>query len=225
MKCISLVGIERAGKGTVIAELKKVYGEQIVFVNEPGSAPRAEIFRAILKPKELGQAETLVADRRHYISTYQPSSAVYYHTMMAARYDLFENRILKLQDTEIVFSDRGHLCTLAYQCFAQGMMGHIGDWQANYYRLFVDNRVDDLHVYLHISPEESCKRKDNRRSEDAFDEATLDFYRKVDQGYVFGIDFVNSLHRGVRGLIINGELSEEEVFREIRDLVVRVKNK
>lgn len=222
-KYISLVGIERAGKGTVLASLNNDLSlSGFKFVREPGSSPRARIFREILKPRETTtQDKALPETVLAALAESRISPEVYYHVMVAGRYDLFEN----LKDQPKILSDRGHLCTLAYQCFGQQLFHHIGDWQADYYRLFRDRNIDDLHIFLDITPEESINRRSGRASNDPFDEAELGFYTRVREGYLHGLNFVNTTSSKTRTAIVSGAQKEDVVFEQVKQLILDHLNK
>ena len=220
IKYVSIVGIERAGKGTLIHALRSNPDlKDIIFVNEPGSSPRARIFRAILKPREESSAESISGPDLRRISELKVSPEVYFHTMTAARHELLD--MLTETAGATIISDRGHLCTLAYQCYGQGLTHHINVWQDTYRKLFIDNNIDDLHVLLDISPEESLRRKDSRQSTDAFDEKDLKFYEDVRRGYLRGLEFINTQSRSVkpRGIIVSGAQPKEQSLTEMTTII------
>lgn len=218
---VSIVGIERAGKGTLLESLKGDPGlAGVHFVHEPGSTPRADIFRAVLKPKEESVLETVSKESLRRIRDFTISPEVYYHTMMAARHDLLQT--FASGESKSIISDRGHLCTLAYQCYGQELHDYILYWQEDYKRLFQDTGINDLHILLDISPEESVRRRPDRRSTDNFDSAEFSFYKKVREGYLSGLAFIRGCDFLInRTVIVNGERDPDIVLSEVRQIVHR----
>jgi thymidylate kinase len=219
IKYVSLVGVERCGKGTQINLLKDFFGdgEGVDFLREPGTTTLGDILRAGMKPEDSDSSLYLNKSTLAHLadSMKNLSSSDYFYMMMFQRGVLMRN-ISSGKAGDKLISDRGHLCTYAYQLCAQKLSmrpAYQELWLNAYKKMF--EGVDDLHIILDIEPEESLKRKASRKSSDPFDEASLDFINNVRTGY----DLANDLLSDAKPDMINGMRSKEEVFDDLRKAI------
>ncbi len=221
IKYASLVGVERCGKGTQIEMLKEFFGdgEGVDFLIEPGSTTLGSILRAGMKPKDPDSSFylsdstlTYLADDMSYLS-----ATSYFHMMMLQREVLMRQVSLGSAGDKLI-SDRGHLCTYAYQLVAQKLNiepGYHDVWYMAYQKMF--NSIDDLHIILDIEPEESLRRKVGRKSSDAFDDASIGFISNVRGGYDIAAKLISLAKTDKKRVIkINGMQAKEKVFEDLR---------
>jgi thymidylate kinase len=225
IKYVSLVGVERCGKGTQINLLKDFFGDGdgVDFLREPGSTALGSILRSGMKPKDSESSLYLSASSLSYLaddmSCLAPTS--YFHMMMLQREVLM--RQISLGDSRDKFiSDRGHMCTYAYQLCAQKLnmsSGYQDVWLNAYKKMF--EGIDDLHIILDITPEESLIRKVGRKSSDSFDEVSLDFIANVRSGYDLADDLLSDIRpdKKRRVIMIDAMRSKEEVFDDLRKAI------
>jgi thymidylate kinase len=81
--------------------------------------------------------------------------------------------------------------------------------------------IDDLHIILDITPEESLIRKVGRKSSDSFDEVSLDFITNVRSGYDLADDLLSDIRpdKKRRVIMIDAMRSKEEVFDDLRKAI------
>jgi dTMP kinase len=115
------------------------------------------------------------------------------------------------KENKIIISDRYFTSTLAYQ----GQKGFSIEKALKISKIF-DLPKPDLIIYLKISPETSIKRKfrekknlDRHEADKKFLEKISQFYNKLIKNQIFG-----------KWVVVNGEMSIEEVAKEIRKIVL-----
>ncbi len=169
---IAFEGLDGSGKTTQVALLSdflRARGHAVFTTREPGGTPIGERIRAVLH------------DVRH--AEMHPHTELLLYA--ASRAQLVAQEIRpRLARGEIVLSDRFADSTLAYQGYGRGLpletLHTILDFAT-------DGLRPDLVVYLDVSPEVGLRRNVQAAAEGAewnrMDAQTLDFYRRVAQGY------------------------------------------
>lgn len=203
---ITLEGGEGSGKTTILnnieSYLNKKYPNKIVRSREPGGVRIAEDIRNIILDKQNtnmdGKTEALLyaASRRQH---------------------LVEKVFPNLKEGKIVISDRYLDSSLVYQGFAR----EIGIKQVLDINLFaIDNTLPELTLILDLDPELGLSRinKNNSREVNRLDLESLNFHKKVRQGY---LELKNLFKDRIK--IIDASKSIEEVtdncIKEIENLL------
>lgn len=201
---IVLDGPDGSGKTTQLKLLERRMGEEgrdAVFTREPGGAPLSEALRDLIKSDLGGSASALTQSLMFW----------------AARRNYLEEVVWRAIDRGIpVFSDRGDSSTLAYQIY--GKQAH--NLENEFWRmraLVFGDRTPDLYIFLDVSPEVAYSRThtEERKGEMShFDAESIEFYRRVHQGY-------NAFREEVPGsvVLIDGECAPAEIHEEIYKLV------
>jgi dTMP kinase len=200
---ITAEGNEGAGKSTIVkraADYLASKGFDVITTREPGGIAIAEQIRAILLDRNHagmdGRTEALLyaaARRQHYVEKIAPA----------------------LQEGTTVLCDRFIDSSLAYQGYARGLGI---DEILSINRFAIENAFPDLTLYLDVDPELGLRRVSRRgdREINRLDLESLDFHRKVRQGYL-------ELMSRFPGRIvrIDGSGTEDEVFEEARQALDR----
>jgi thymidylate kinase len=219
VKYVSLVGVERCGKGTVIDGIKSVFEESPYFVREPGTTALGEMLRTGMKPNDndLPLAKTQLAHDLNKSMKLDPEG--YFFMMMLQRTVLLQD-FFGTNEARKIVSDRGHMCTFAYQLYAQGLIkspGYKDMWLEYYKNKFA--HVDDLHVLIDIRPEESLARKAGRANSDEFDAKSLEFISAVREGYKKSFELVSDIKGLGVCVVVDGSQSKEKVLADVAGLV------
>jgi len=203
---VTFEGIEGSGKTTQIGRLAErllAGGEPVVATREPGGSPLGRRLRTILLAEEtvpIGPTAELllyVADRaQHLHDVIEPALAAGTH----------------------VLCDRYLEATLAYQGFARGV--DLDFIRALHQRPPLDRRPDRT-ILLDIDPDLGLARARQRNedlavaaAEGRFERETLEFHRRVREGYLSLADA-----EPFRFRIVAAEGSAEEVEARIADLL------
>lgn len=197
---ITFEGTEGAGKSTQIPIVKKYFedkGFDVLTLREPGGTPCAEEIRRILKTKRddddlCDEAELLL--------------------MYASRAQLTRQVILPaLQAGKIVLCDRYDLSTVAYQGGGRGIpltaLQKIRD-------VAIGDFAPDLTLLFDISAEQGMMRARSRGASDRFEDAAMDFFRRVRDTY---LECAKKDPEHIR--VIDASLGIEEVTQEITSLL------
>lgn len=208
-KFIVIDGGEGAGKGTVIRKLQEILpAETTVFTREPGGSALAEEIRSILLFSENASQDPIAQ----------------FLLFWAARANHLKERIRpSLLSGKNVICDRFDISTYAYQIRGYNHTGLL--------RLFEFLRDDmgnkyplpDLYIYLDIDPEIGLSRKSAQGEENNFERTSLDFHKRVREGYH---DFFSPSKpwarssESVRGRIVDASLPIEEVLRTTIEIVI-----
>lgn len=166
---ITFEGGEGAGKTSAIQELLRHFsdGRKVVVTREPGGIPVAEKIRSlILDPDHEmdGCTEALLyaaARRLHYTRKILPA----------------------LREGALVLCDRFIDSSLAYQGYARG----IGIEQVFAVNMMaVEHHMPDLTLYYDLDPEKGMARirANEAREVNRLDMETLEFHKKVREGYL-----------------------------------------
>jgi len=169
---ITIEGGDGVGKTTLITRLtERIHREtktRTVTTREPGGIPIAEAIRAV------------VLDRSH--TTMDPRTEALLYAA-ARRQHLAEKVLPALGRGDIVICDRFVDSSLAYQGFARGL-GIEKVWEIN--RFAIEDCMPQLTLYLDIEPEVGLARIEasGTREVNRLDLESLDFHRKVREGYL-----------------------------------------
>jgi len=195
---ICLEGIDACGKNTQgdrIAELLKNQGKDVVLTEEPNKDFfRGEEIRAVLEHR--------------YTEKPLPSPLEFQKWYIDNRQDHLEKRVIpSLKMNQIVITGRSFWSTIAY--------GSLGVNKETLIKLNQKFIAPDLTVLLDISAEEALRRKHLSGKELEFFEK-LGKLKKVSQGYKW-----LALNFSAQIATINGEQSEQEVTRQIKNLIMK----
>jgi dTMP kinase len=205
---IAIEGLDGSGKTTqarLLAEYLRKRGKDVLLVEEPGTTPTGKAIRAILLDhgrEILPLAELLL---------YEASRAQLVREVLEPA----------LAAGKIVVADRFALSSLAYQGYGRGLpLELVQELNA----IATGGLEPDLTILLDISPEEGLRRKVQPASRgeagvrpttflDRLEESGLEFLRRVREGYL------KAVPPPPRGRVLDAHLSQEEVFRQIVEIV------
>ena len=188
------------GKSTQIRKLENELnklGVAFKTFREPGGTDLSEKIRTILLDKKnielLSTAESLV--------------------FAAARAQLTAEQIKPaIEKGEFVICDRFTDSTIAYQGYGRGL--DIKQLEEINY-IATAGLTPDITFILDISPEAAAVRMEAEAS-DRMEETGVDFYRRIRGGYRQIKDQNPNRYR-----LINGEQSPENVFKEIKEIIMK----
>ena len=197
---ITFEGIDGSGKSTQIQMLEHEFnklGVEYKTFREPGGTELSEKIRAILLDKEnielISTAESLL--------------------FAAARAQLTAEQIKPaIEKGEFVICDRFTDSTIAYQGYGRGL--DIKQLEEINY-IATAGLTPDITFILDISPEAAAVRMEAEAS-DRMEETGVDFFRRIRGGYRQIKEKNLNRYR-----LINGEQSPENVFNEIKEIIVK----
>ena len=197
---ITFEGIDGSGKSTQIQMLEHEFnklGVEYKTFREPGGTELSEKIRKILLDKEnielISTAESLL--------------------FAAARAQLTAEQIKPaIEKGEFVICDRFTDSTIAYQGYGRGL--DIKQLEAINY-IATAGLTPDITFILDINPEAAAMRMEAEVS-DRMEETGVDFFRRIRGGYRQIKDQNPNRYR-----LINGEQSPENVFKEIKEIIVK----
>ena len=197
---ITFEGIDGSGKSTQIQMLEHEFNKLGVgykTFREPGGTELSEKIRAILLDKEnfklISTAESLLfAAARAQLTTEQIKPAI--------------------AKGDFVICDRFTDSTIAYQGYGRGL--DIKQLEEINY-IATDGLTPDITFILDISPEAAAVRMEAEAS-DRMEETGMDFFRRIRGGYHQIKDQNTNRYR-----LINGEQSPENVFKEIKEIIMK----
>ena len=197
---ITFEGIDGSGKSTQIQMLEHEFnmlGVEYKTFREPGGTELSEKIRAILLDKEnielISTAESLL--------------------FAAARAQLTAEQIKPaIEKGEFVICDRFTDSTIAYQGYGRGL--DIKQLE-NINYIATDGLTPDITFILDISPEAAAVRMEAEAS-DRMEETGVEFFRRIRGGYRQIKDQNPNRYR-----LINGEQSPENVFKEIKEIIMK----
>ncbi len=199
-RLVTFEGIDGSGKSTQIGmlenELKKL-GVEFKTFREPGGTDLSEKIRTILLDKEnielISTAESLLfAAARAQLTTEQIKPAI--------------------EKGEFVICDRFTDSTIAYQGYGRGL--DIKQLEEMNY-IATAGLTPDITFILDISPESAAVRMEAKAS-DRMEETGVDFFRRIRTGYCQIKDQNMNRYR-----LIDGEQSPENVFKEIKEIIMK----
>ncbi|MGE7305746.1 dTMP kinase [Priestia megaterium] len=198
---ITFEGPEGAGKTTVMertAAILREHGYDVLTTREPGGIDIAEQIREVI----LNPANTKMDAR---------TEALLYAA--ARRQHLVEKVIPALDEGKIVLCDRFIDSSLAYQGYARGLgIGNV--LEINNFAVL---NLDPLMTFLlDIKPETGLERIQKNRSGEVnrLDMETLDFHKKVREGY---FELVHCYNENNRFYVVNANKSIEDVVKEVSE--------
>jgi len=198
---ISFEGGEGSGKTTIIKQLKidlEKQGFKVLQTREPGGSEIAEGIRQII----LNIANVKMDPR---------TEALLYAA--SRRQHLVEVILPALQNGNIVLCDRFVDSSLAYQGYARGL-GINQIYELN--RFAIEDLLPGLTIYLDLDPEIGLRRiKDNNRACNRLDLESLEFHKKVREGYL-----LIAKQYPTRIKVVNGSLSKEKLYEEVKKIVL-----
>jgi len=197
---ITFEGIDGSGKSTQIQMLEHEFnklGVEYKTFREPGGTELSEKIREILLDKEnielISTAESLL--------------------FAAARAQLTAEQIKPaIEKGEFVICDRFTDSTIAYQGYGRGL--NIKQLEEINY-IATDGLTPDITFILDINPEAAAVRMEAEVS-DRMEETGVDFFRRIREGYLQIKDQNPHRYR-----LINGEQSPENVFKEIKEIIIK----
>ena len=197
---ITFEGIDGSGKSTQIQMLEHEFnklGVEYKTFREPGGTELSEKIREILLDKEnielISTAESLL--------------------FAAARAQLTAEQIKPaIEKGEFVICDRFTDSTIAYQGYGRGL--DIKQLEEINY-IATAGLTPDITFILDISPEAAAVRMEAEAS-DRMEETGVDFFRRIQGGYRQIKEQNPNRYR-----LINGEQSPENVFKEIKEIIMK----
>lgn len=203
---ISFEGGEGAGKSTILKLLSETLiqkGYTVVCTREPGGIEIAE------------QIRNVILDPNNTKMDPKTEALLY---AAARRQHLVEKVIPELEKGKIVLCDRYIDSSLTYQGHARGL-GMEEVFTINQFA--IDGYMPDLTLFLDISPEAGLSRiqKDGAREINRLDLESLEFHRKVREGYYILLEkFPERIKK------INAENDIETVLHEVLNEVLKYLN-
>ncbi len=201
-KFITFEGIDGSGKSTqakMLLEFLRSKGIDAILTREPGGTRVAEKIRQILLDRgnmELcPRAELLL----YLASRAQHTEEVIKPALMRGSW---------------VISDRFSDSSIAYQ----GAARELGMETVREMSLFAtDGLVPDITFFLDISPSVASERMQrDGKTLDRLEAETKEFIDRVRHGYIW-----LAQNEGSRFISINGERAVEEIWEEIREIIVK----
>ena len=197
---ITFEGIDGSGKSTQIQMLEHEFnklGVEYKTFREPGGTELSEKIREILLDKEnielISTAESLL--------------------FAAARAQLTAEQIKPaIEKGEFVICDRFTDSTIAYQGYGRGL--DIKQLEEINY-IATAGLIPDITFILDIDPEVAAVRMEAEAS-DRMEETGVDFFRRIRGGYRQIKEQKPNRYR-----LINGEQSPENVFKDIKEIIVK----
>lgn len=191
---ITFEGGECSGKTSIIEAVKKVLDEKgikYITTREPGGIKIAEQIRSV------------ILDINNKEMTKECETLLY----AAARMQHLSERVIPaLKDGYVVLCDRFLDSSLAYQGYARGI-GMDNVLKANSFAL---DYLPELTIFIDVTPDVALKRLESRaEKQDRLDLETMDFHKKVYEGYHKVLDMYQD--RVVR---IDGNQSLEDVTND-----------
>lgn len=198
---ISFEGGEGSGKTTIIKQLKidlEKQGFKVLQTREPGGSEISEGIRQII----LNIANVKMDPR---------TEALLYAA--SRRQHLVEVILPALQNGNIVLCDRFVDSSLAYQGYARGL-GINQIYELN--RFAIEDLLPGLTIYLDLDPEIGLRRiKDNNRACNRLDLESLEFHKKVREGYL-----LIAKQYPTRIKVVDGRLSKEKLYEGVKKIVL-----
>jgi dTMP kinase len=202
---ISFEGIDGAGKSTHIDGLAQAFraqGRAVTLTREPGGTPLAEKLRVmVLNDPMDAMTEALL--------------------VFAARRDHLQQLIEPaLAHGEVVLCDRFTDATFAYQGGGRGFDAAMLNYLEQAVQALpnpgakVRVRQPDLTVWFDLPPEIAAARLAGARAPDKFESESLEFFRRVSQGYLQRLQA--DMARFAR---INADQEREAVWQDVRQAV------
>ncbi|WP_075979806.1 dTMP kinase [Bacillus massilinigeriensis] len=198
---ITVEGPEGAGKTTVIsmvADGLRKSGYKVLETREPGGIEIAE------------QIRNVILDKKNTAMDSRTEALLY---AAARRQHLIEKVKPALDDGYIILCDRFIDSSLAYQGYARGL-GMDEVYSINQFA--IEGMMPKLTIYFDIEPEIGLQRinKHKDREVNRLDLETLEFHRKVREGYILLLEkYSDRIHK------IDASQTIEDVFKQAEKIV------
>lgn len=196
---ITFEGGECSGKTSIINAVKALFekkGIEYICTREPGGIKIAEEIREI------------ILDVNNTQMTSETETLLY----AAARMQHLSERVIPaLNSGKIVLCDRFLDSSLAYQGYARGI-GMDNVLKANSFAL---DKLPELTIFIDVTPEVALKRLSGREKADRLDLESIDFHKRVYEGYHKVLEMYPD--RVVR---IDGNQSLEKVTSDCIDIIL-----
>jgi dTMP kinase len=173
---ITFEGGEGSGKSTqarTLAERLRSAGHDVCLTQEPAATPLGALVKGIFERRASGDAPPIT-----------PQAELFFFA--AARADHVRRVIRPALDSgRVVVCDRFADSTVAYQGYGRDLpLDQIDDLN----RIATDGLSPDLTVFLDLPPEDGLSRARSRHdrghARDSLGEETLDFHRRVREGFL-----------------------------------------
>lgn len=196
---ITLEGGEGSGKSTQSKLLKnhlEAHGHTVVTTREPGGPAVSEAIRQILldpKNTELTSTTELLlyeaARAQHVAQTVRPA----------------------LNEGAVVICDRFYDSTSAYQGAGRGLAP---DDLERLHQIATEGLTPDLTILIDLPAEEGLARASKRQSHDRIEQESIEFHKKVREGFLS-----IAKREAQRVFVVDGLLSIEEIATKIAERV------
>jgi len=195
-KLIVIEGCEGAGKGTVIATIKRAHPE-FVFTREPGGTPLAEQIRNVILDK-----------------TSTASALTQLTCIFGARADHISKVILpSIEAGQTVICDRFDLSSYAYQVYAPKALQNEEIFLALRKAIIPDN-LPIYYMILDIPANIGLNRKKQQDEEQLFETKPVEFHTLVREGFKLGLEKITANSKNVRQTAIINADEEKQVVAE-----------
>lgn len=168
-KIIVFEGVEGTGKTTIAKKLLKYLknkGKKSILLREPGGTEISEKIRKIL------------LDCKHKNIDKKTEFLLY----LASRAQLISEKIKELlKKNYIIILDRFYLATIVYQGYARGLDMKFIKAVNNF---IIEDIKPDITIILDASLNTIYERIKNRKNLNRIDKESVDFHRKVKNGYL-----------------------------------------
>lgn len=196
---ITFEGGEGSGKTSIIDEVFKHFNQTktMIVSREPGGSFIAEAIRSlVLNPHHIGMS-------------YQTEALLY----AAARAQHLDDILIPaFKEKDIVLCDRYIDSSFAYQGYARGLgleyIEKINDYAMQH--------LPKLTFYIDVDPEIGIARIQKRDKYDRLDQETIDFHKKVREGYLR----IAALYPN-RVMVIDGHQPLKDVISQIIQILER----
>ena len=197
---ITFEGIDGSGKSTQVNKLKHYIKKEniknFIFTREPGGGSLGKKVRSLLLNNN--KNNSLSIESQILLLT-------------AARYEHYEKLILpNIKRNKIIVSDRYQDSTFAYQC---GDDVNLQKILKNLNQLLFKKFKPNLTFLLDIKPDIAMRRISKRKKNNSFDKKKLSLYKSVRKNYLY------LAKNNKRIKILNAEKKEEEIFRNITNII------
>lgn len=196
-KFIVFEGGDGAGKDTQIDLLKaELPTEQFVFTREAGGTPLGKELRRLLLSHEypvsdLAEAFMFLADRaQHMAELVRPSLEKGLH----------------------VISNRSWVSLMAYQVYG-GQQEHLLPLVNFAHEEIYQGQAPDAIIFLDVDPEVGLERSGKRGTLDRIEVASLDFHKRVQQGFYTALKKAKNVHQ------IDAMRPIEDIKEEVRGII------
>ena len=192
---IAVEGIDGSGKTTIVDRLSVILdclNKENIVTRDPGGTTTGVKIKSLIMDDELSSAE----------------KELFYFCV--AREMLYQYIIEpKLKCGISVISDRFDASTMAYQCHGSKIKNNI---LKKYIDVFSSFNKPDINILLKVDPKIAASRIKNRTGNDRYDKQNLDFYHRVQSGY---LELASK--NPEKWMILNANTDFESVLQELHN--------